>query len=107
MRIYSSTRWLASTLLLSYLILRYFSEPTWWSELLVYNSVLIAAIIGILFTPLPDDHLGQKVFALALLAWGVGSITSSIDSFFQTELSIFSEVAYSLFYPLAIFGAIR
>jgi diguanylate cyclase (GGDEF)-like protein len=67
----------------------------------------LAAIIGILLTPLPDDDLGQKVFALALLAWGIGSISSSIDSFFNTELSIASEVAYSLFYPLAIFGAIR
>ena len=75
-------------MLLSYLILRYFSEATWWSELLLYNVVLIAAIIGILFTPLPDDDLGQKVLALALLAWGIGSITSSIDSFFNTELSI-------------------
>ena len=107
MRIYTSTRWVATTLLLSYLILRLFTEPTWWSELLLYNSVLIAAIIGILLTPLPDDQLGQKVFALSLLAWGVGSVTSSIDSFFKTELSLISEFSYSLFYPLAIFGAIR
>jgi len=107
MRIYSLSRWLATVLLLSYLILRLFSEPTWWSELLIYNSVLIAAIIGILFTPLPDDNLGQRVFALALFAWGAGSISSSIDSFFKTELSIISESAYSLFYPLAIFGAVR
>lgn len=107
MRIYSSLRWLATGLLLSYFILRFFSEPTWWSELLLYNSVLIAAIIGILLTPLPDDYLGQRVMALALFAWGIGSVSSSIDSFFKTELSILSEVTYSLFYPLAIFGAIR
>lgn len=107
MRIYSSLIWLATGLLLSYLILRLFSEPTWWSELLLYNSVLIAAIIGILLTPLPDDYLGQRVMALALFAWGIGSVSSSIDSFFKTELSILSEVTYSLFYPLAIFGAIR
>ena len=107
MRIYSSLRWLATGLILSYLILRFFSEPTWWSELLLYNSVLIAAIIGILLTPLPDDYLGQRVMALALFAWGIGSVSSSIDSFFKTELSILSEVTYSLFYPLAIFGAIR
>ena len=107
MRIYSSSRWLATILLLTYLILRLFSEPTWWSELLLYNSVLITAIIAILLTPLPDDELGQRVTALALFAWGVGSISSSIDSFFKTELSILSEVAYSLFYPLVILGAIR
>ena len=107
MRIYSALRWLATILLLSYLILRFFSEPNWWSELLLYNSVLIAAIIAILLTPLPDDELGQKVTALALFAWGVGSISSSIDSFFKTELSVLSEVAYSLFYPLVILGAIR
>ena len=107
MRIYSSSRWLATILLFTYLILRLFSEPTWWSELLLYNSVLITAIIAILLTPLPDDELGQRVTALALFAWGVGSISSSIDSFFKTELSILSEVAYSLFYPLVILGAIR
>lgn len=73
----------------------------------MYNSVLIAAIISILLTPLPDDDLGQRVIGLALFAWGVGSISSSIDSFFRTELSILSEISYSLFYPLAIFGAIR
>ena len=106
-RIYSLSRWIATILLLSYFILRLFSEPTWWSELVLYNAVLLAAIIGILLTPLPNDSLGQKVFILALLAWGTGSVTSSIDSFFKTELSIVSEIAYSLFYPLAIFGAIR
>ena len=69
--------------------------------------MLIAAICAILLTPLPDDQAGQSGMALALTTWGVGSVSSSIDSFFNTELSLASEISYSLFYPLAIFGAIR
>lgn len=100
-------RWSATLVLAAYLILRFYSEPTWWSELLIYNGVLIGTIIGILASPLPDDKIGRRAIALALLTWGVGSVTSSIDSFFNSELSLISEISYSLFYPLAIFGAIR
>ena len=107
MRIYSPSRWLSIILLAFYVILRTFTGPTWWSELLVYNAVLLAVIAGILLTPLPDDDLGQRFIALALCAWGIGSISSSVDSFFNTELSVISELSYSLFYPIAIFGALR
>ena len=92
---------------MAYLVLRYYSEPTWWSELVIYNAVLIGSVLAILITPLPDDIVGRRGIALALTAWGVGSVTSSIDSYFKTELSLVSEISYSLFYPLAIFGAIR
>ena len=92
---------------MAYLTLRFYSEPTWWSELIFYNAVLIGALLAILVTPLPDDKVGRRGIALALTSWGVGSVTSSIDSYFKTELSLVSEISYSLFYPLAIFGAIR
>lgn len=107
MKIYLPIRWSATAILISYLIFRYYSEPTWWSELILYNTVLFGALFAILVTPLPDDQQGKRGIALALTAWGIGSVTSSIDSYFKTELSLASEISYSLFYPLAIFGAIR
>ena len=107
MRIYPLTRWLASIALIAYLILRFFSPPSQFSELFLYNLVLLGTILTILGSPLPDDDLGQRGIAAAVLVWGIGSVTSSIDSYFDTELSIYSEISYAIFYPIALFGIIR
>lgn len=106
-RIYPLARWLASTSLIAYLILRIFTPPSQFSELILYNFVLLATIFSILASPLPDDDLGQRSVAAAIFVWGIGSITSSIDSYFQTELSLYSEFAYVSFYPLMLFGIVR
>jgi diguanylate cyclase (GGDEF)-like protein len=94
-------------LLIIYIVIRYFNPPTWWSELILYNVIILAAIWSTLSSPQPDDKWGRRGFVLALLAWLIGSITSAIDSFFATEMTILSEVSYSLFYPFALFGFIR
>ncbi len=94
-------------LLIIYIVIRYFNPPTWWSELILYNVIIIAAIWATLSSPQPDDEWGRRGFVLALLAWLIGSITSAIDSYFATEMTILSEVSYSLFYPFALFGFIR
>lgn len=94
-------------LLIIYIVIRYFNPPTWWSELILYNIIILAAIWSTLSSPQPDDKWGRRGFVLALLAWLIGSITSAIDSFFATEMTILSEVSYSLFYPFALFGFIR
>ncbi|MEY3711215.1 MAG: hypothetical protein RLZZ99_1036 [Actinomycetota bacterium] len=107
MRIYPLTRWFATTALIGYLVLRIFTPPSQFSELILYNLVLFTTAVAILASPLPDDDLGQRSVAAAIFVWGAGSITSSIDSFFDTELSIYSEIAYASFYPIAIFGVIR
>ena len=94
-------------LLIIYIVIRYFNPPTWWSELILYNVIIIAAIWATLSSPQPDDEWGRRGFVLALLAWLIGSITSAIDSYFASEMTILSEVSYSLFYPFALFGFIR
>ena len=100
-------RFSPTVLLIIYIVIRYFNPPTWWSELILYNVIIIAAIWATLSSPQPDDEWGRRGFVLALLAWLIGSITSAIDSYFATEMTILSEVSYSLFYPSALFGFIR
>jgi len=100
-------RFSPTVLLIIYIVIRYFNPPTWWSELILYNVIILAAIWATLSSPQPDDEWGRRGFVLALLAWLIGSITSAIDSYFATEMTILSEVSYSLFYPIALFGFIR
>ena len=100
-------RFSPTVLLIIYIVIRYFNPPTWWSELILYNLIILAAIWATLSSPQPDDEWGRRGFVLALLAWLIGSITSAIDSYFATEMTILSEVSYSLFYPIALFGFIR
>lgn len=100
-------RFSPTVLLIIYIVFRYFNPPTWWSELILYNVIILAAIWATLSSPQPDDEWGRRGFVLALLAWLIGSITSAIDSYFATEMTILSEVSYSLFYPFALFGFIR
>ena len=100
-------RFSPTVLLIFYIVIRYFNPPTWWSELILYNVIILAAIWATLSSPQPDDEWGRRGFVLALLAWLIGSITSAIDSYFATEMTILSEVSYSLFYPFALFGFIR
>ena len=100
-------RFSPTVLLIIYIVIRYFNPPTWWSELILYNLIILAAIWATLSSPQPDDEWGRRGFVIALLAWLIGSITSAIDSYFATEMTILSEVSYSLFYPFALFGFIR
>ena len=100
-------RFSPTVLLIIYMVIRYLNPPTWWSELILYNLIILAAIWATLSSPQPDDEWGRRGFVLALLAWLIGSITSAIDSYFATEMTILSEVSYSLFYPFALFGFIR
>ncbi|HEY9275674.1 MAG TPA: hypothetical protein VIO63_00745, partial [Candidatus Nanopelagicaceae bacterium] len=94
-------------LLLIYVSYRYLNPPIWWSELILFNLIVLAAIIVIFKSPLPDDRWGRRGVALAFGFWMIGSIISAIDSFFPTEMTLYSEIAYSLFYPFALFGLIR
>ena len=96
-----------SLTLFLYIAYRFENPPVWWSELLLYNLVLLVLIVSIFLARVPDDRWGRRGFCIALFFWGVGSVTSSIDSFFPTEMTVFSETFYSLFYPFALFGLIR
>ena len=100
-------RFFPSLTLFLYIAYRFENPPVWWSELLLYNLVLLVLIVSIILARVPDDRWGRRGFCIALFFWGVGSVTSSIDSFFPTEMTVFSETFYSLFYPFALFGLIR
>ncbi|NDI10302.1 MAG: GGDEF domain-containing protein [Actinobacteria bacterium] len=107
MRIYTLARWFSTIALISYLILRLYTEPTWWSEVIIYNLIAAGTAFAILTSRIPENSIGKISLSCALLAWTLGSISSAIDSFFGVELSTISEISYATFYPLAIYGAIR
>lgn len=107
MRIYTLYRWLATILLIVYLGIRFIGPPTWWSELILFNSVVFAAILSIARSPILDDGLGRLATVIAFASWGLGSVTSALDSYFGTELSLYAEIAYCFFYPAALFGLVR
>lgn len=107
MRIYTLARWFSTIALISYLILRLYTEPTWWSEVIIYNLIAAGTAFAILTSRIPENSIGKISLSFALLAWTLGSISSAIDSFFGVELSTISEISYATFYPLAIYGAIR
>ena len=104
MRIYTLKRWFTTIALLSYLILRLYTEPTWWSELIIYNLIVVGAVFSILSSPIPENLMGKMSMSLALVFWAIGSVLSGIDSFFGIELSTIAEIPYALFYPLRSLG---
>jgi len=106
-QIYTLYRWLAMLLLLTYLAIRILGAPTWWSELILFNSVVFAAILSIANSPVIDDGWGRFATGFALASWGLGSVASALDSFFSTELSLYAEIAYCTFYPAVLFGLVR
>lgn len=111
MRIYLLLRTLATATLAIYVILRNYSEPSWVLDLLVFNMVAIIALFSLMASPIPDDQFGRVGVSLAILSWTIGSVISSIDTFFTPKstlnLELIAQVAYALFYPLALFGLSR
>lgn len=111
MRTYLLFRGVAIATLATYAILRNGSEPHWILDVVLFNAVAIFALISIFFSPIPDDYQGRLGVALAILLWSIGSIASSVSSFFsipsQINLDLIADVSYSLFYPVALFGVTR
>ena len=107
MQIYRLMRWSGWLTLLAYIALRWNSQPTLWSELLLYNVIPLLSAILIIISPIPDDKYARIGIFAAIALWTSGSVAASIDSFFQTNFDIYSQSAYLLFYPLAIFGIAR
>jgi diguanylate cyclase (GGDEF)-like protein len=83
--------------------------PTVISEILLYNLIPIAAIVGISFAPHIIDRVAKPSVASAISFWAVASTVGSITLFYSmsTTSSIVSNVLYLLFYPLAIIGLPR
>lgn len=83
-------------------------EPTWFSELILFNLVALLAMFAILLAPDFNDPLAKAGGYLAIGLWFVGSITSTWNSYFTFQFwSGISDFGYALFYPCAIFGLSR
>ncbi|NCZ57979.1 MAG: GGDEF domain-containing protein [Actinobacteria bacterium] len=104
-------RGLAMISLVTYAFLRNSSESQWFFDVVLFNSAAIFAVLSIFISPIPDDFRGRLGVALAILMWSLGSIASSLSSFFTfppaVNLDFISDISYALFYPLALLGITR
>lgn len=102
---------MAIVALIAYVILRNNSYPDWVLELFFFNSVALLSIFSLKLSPIPDDQVARIGVAAAIGFWSIGSLASSLDTFFRipTEfnLDLVSEICYVLFYPAALFGFTR
>ena len=109
-RNYHIAKWSASGLLIIHILLRILApEPTIAKDLILYNLIVLAAIIGLFKAPLHNDPLAVAFLTLAIASWGIGSITSSLSQFFDFSghEQLVSNIAYSLFYPFVFIAIPR
>lgn len=80
-----------------------------WSELYLYNAVPICAIVVAITAPRVNDRFAQPFIATAMALWLLGSLISSISSYYliSAPTETLSNIAYLLFYPFAILGLPR
>ena len=111
MKIYLLFRPLAIATLITYLFLRNNSDARWEYDLVLFNLVALLAAASIALSPILDDPYGRAGVIGAIISWSAGSITSTLDSFFEIntllDLDVMAQSLYALFYPLAIFGLTR
>ena len=80
-----------------------------WSELYLYNFVVITAIAVIVSAPRITDPLAKPFFTAALALWLLGSLLSSAASYyalFPSSQSL-ANICYLLFYPCAVIALPR
>ena len=110
MRIYLIWKWFAPALLVIHIASKVLGVQSGiGTDLILYNSILIFAVISILRAPLHSDPFAIAFTALACASWGIGSLISSLSEFFNfSENSVLvSNIAYSLFYPFALLAIPR
>ena len=106
---YSILKWITTSLLLSHLILRLaFPEPNVFIDLILFNLVGLLASAIAFSAPVLADKFSAVAVGSAGLIWTIGSFLSTWDSFFLSQTpKWFSELSYSIFYPLIFFAVIR
>ena len=110
MRIHQIVKWFAPALLTINVIAKLsVSSPTIGADLILYNLVILLAIISLFQAPLQNDPLAVAFLSLAIASWGIGSVTSSLTQFFNFvgPTQLVSDIAYSLFYPFAFIAIPR
>ena len=110
MRIHQIVKWFAPALLVFNVLIKLLeSKPTIGADLILYNLVILLAIISLFQAPLQNDPLAVAFLSLAIASWGIGSVASSISQFFNFTgpAQLVSDIAYSLFYPFAFIAIPR
>ena len=110
MVIHRIAKWLPAIFLLAHILLRTFiSEPSIAKDLLLYNAIVLAIVIGLFQAPLHNDPLAIAFITLAIASWGIGATTSSLSQFFNLNANeqLISNIAYSAFYPFAFIALPR
>ena len=108
MRRYLTLRILAVVILIAYLGIRKESSPSWWSEIVIFNSVALIASLTILITPKFHDRAARYFVSSAIGLWAISSMLSSWSSFAHFSIPEWpSDLGYVLFYPLMITGLSR
>ena len=103
-------KWFALSLLIIHICLRIFlPEPTIAKDLILYNLILVFAVASLFKAPLHNDPLAVALLTLAIFAWGIGSITSSVGEFFNLSghAQLLCNIGYTLFYPFAFIAIPR
>ena len=110
MQFHQLVKWFAPALLIINVLIKLFEPtPTISADLILYNLVILSAIISLFHAPLRNDPLAVAFLSLAIASWGIGSITSSVSQFFNFAgpVQLVSNIAYSLFYPFAFIAIPR
>ncbi len=109
MRTYPILRSSALVILIIHLGIRSgLSDPTWWSELVIFNLVPIFSILIIWGSPKTYDRWARFGIIFAILSWLIGSIVSSWNSYFSFQVPDYLiNIGYLSFYPFLIFGLTR
>ena len=103
-------RILGPILLCLHILLHLFpNSSSIWSELFLYNSIPLIAIVVIATSRRINDRLSKPLFLFALMLWFSGSLISSVSSYFTVSAASqnLANTAYLLFYPCAIIALPR
>ena len=103
-------RILGPILLCLHILLHLFpNSSSIWSELFLYNSIPLIAIVVIATSRRINDRLSKPLFLFALMLWFSGSLISSVSSYFTVSVASqnLANTAYLLFYPCAIIALPR
>lgn len=101
-------RWVGFITLALYLIAHLaINNP--WVELIAYNAVAIAIIVGIPAAPFVSDRVAKPLTSIALISWLIGSIIASTSALVQLDSTAenIANLMYLLFYPLTIISLPR
>ncbi len=110
MRSNTVLRFLGPIFLLIHLLIRnILTEPTVFGEIYIYNAVAVISIFSIARSPKFTDPIAKALSISAISFWLLGSIISSVQSFYSISYSaqITSNICYLIFYPLAIIALPR